>query len=140
MAQNRKVFLATDSVIAFIDRNHPKHLHAVAFFRYFAQEKYTLFTNMSNVIAIYNNIYQSISPSLARDFLRALAVSNINVLFPDDSDFKLAIKTLTSYSSSELQLDEALMAAVANRREIPTICTLGYLHPLFGLTPFYLPI
>ncbi|MDE2025369.1 MAG: hypothetical protein KGJ07_02670 [Patescibacteria group bacterium] len=140
MATNKKVFLATDVVIAFIDRSHPKHLHAVAFFRYFAQEGYILFTNISNIIAIYNNLYQHISPSLGRDFLRALSISNINIIYPEDSDFKLAVKTLTNYQSSELHLDEALMAAIASKRSIPAICTLGYLHPLFGLTVFYLPI
>jgi predicted nucleic acid-binding protein len=140
MAQNKKVFLATDVVVAFIDRSHPKHLHAVAFFRYFAQEGYILFTNVSNIIAIYNNLYKNISPSLGRDFLRALSLSNINIIYPEDSDFKLAVKTLTNYQSTELHLDEALMAAIASKRSIPSICTLGYLHPLFGLTVFYLPI
>jgi predicted nucleic acid-binding protein len=140
MAINKKVFLATDVVVAFIDRSHPKHLHAVAFFRYFAQEGYILFSNITNCLAIYNYIYKNISPSLGRDFLRALSLSNINIIFPDDSDFKLATKTLTNYQSSELHFDEALMAAVASKRSIPLICTLEYLHPLFGLTVFYLPI
>lgn len=138
--QSKKIFLSTDVCVAFIDRAHPKHLHAGAFFRYFAQEKFLLFTNEATILETYMILAKSISNLMAKEFLKAISLSSINILYCDDSDLKLTIKTIASYHSSELQINEALMAVMANRRSIPYICTLGYLHPLFGLQVFYLPI
>lgn len=136
----KKVFIASDLFVAFIDRAHPKHIHAVAFFRYFAAERFELYSNMPIVIESYQKIYQDISPSIARDFLRALSLGNINIIYPDEPDFKNALKALITYQSTELTFSEALMAVEADKRRIPAICTFEYLHPLFGLSTFFLPI
>lgn len=137
---NKKVFLAPDIFVAFIDRADPKHLHAGAFFRYFAQENYFLFTNPATISNVYQSVSQSISPAIGRDFLKALNLTTINLLYPEESDVKLVYKTLMNHQSAELSFDETLIAAMASRRSIPSICTFAYLRPLFGLTPFYLPI
>lgn len=137
---SKKVFIASDLFVSFIDRAHPKHIHAVAFFRYFASERFELYSNMPIVIASYQKIYQDISPSIARDFLRALSLGNINIIFPEESDFKAALKTLITYQSTELTFEEALMSVEADKRRIPAICTFEYLHPLFGISTFFLPI
>jgi predicted nucleic acid-binding protein len=137
---SRKVFIAPDVLVAFIDRAHPKHVHAAAFFRYFAQEHYQLYTSTEAVNETFNALYQKISPSLARDFLRSLSLGNINIIFPEESDLKTVFKTMLNYSSSELTMAEALMAVLASKRAIPQICTFAYLHSLFGLITFYLPI
>lgn len=137
---SKKVFIASDLFVAFIDRAHPKHIHAVAFFRYFAAERFELYSNIQIVIASYQKIYKDISPSIARDFLRSLSLGNINIIFSDDTDFKAALKTLVTYQSTELTFEEALMATEADKRRIPAICTFEYLHPLFGISTFFLPI
>lgn len=138
--QSKKIFLAPDVFLAFVDRANPRHLHAVAFFRYFAQEQLFLYTNIETIAKVHQSIQENISPALAKDFLKALSLGTINVIYPEEADLKLAVKTLTSYSSQELHMDEALVAVLASRRNIPQICTFTYLHPLFGLTAFYLPI
>lgn len=136
----KKVFIASDVFVAFLDRVHPKHLHAVAFFRYFASERYEIYTNIEILIATYQNIHQNISPSLARDFLRTMTLTNINIIYSDESDFKGAAKALLSYGSSELTMTDAIMSVEADKRNISSICTFEYLHPLFGLSTFFLPI
>lgn len=138
--QSKKVYLAPDVFVSFVDRAHPKHLHAVAFFRFFSQENYYLYTSISVIAKSHQLIHEKISPSLARDFLKAISLGTINIIYPEEPDVKLTLKTLISYSSQELQMDEALMAVLASRRNIPQICTFDYLHPLFGLSAFYLPI
>lgn len=141
MAQlSRKVYIAPSSFIAFVDRANPKHAQAAAFFRYFAQEKYQVFTSYLSVEEAYRVIYEKISPTLARDFLRGLTLSNINILYPNESDMKAALKTLINFRNPELSLKDAQMAVLAERQGIPQICTFDYLHQLFGLTSFYLPI
>lgn len=138
--QSRKVFLAPDIFVAFVDRAHPKHLHATAFFRYFHQEQHFLYTNPQNIMDAYTIIQKRISPFLAKDFIKALSLGSINMLYPEEPDLKLAYKTVLSSSSQDLSMNEAIMAVMAERRSIPQVCTFEYLHPLFGLTTFFLPI
>src|SRR6266568_3450477 len=107
---SKKVYIAPDGFMAFIDRVHKKHVHAAAFFRYFAQEQYQLYTNVVSVNETYTILYNTVSPSLARDFLRALSLSNINILYPETADVKMAIKIIETGNSVEMTFAKALMA------------------------------
>lgn len=138
--QSKKVFLAPSSLYAFIDRAHDKHQQASAYFRYFSQEEYLLYIDTINLNETYEIIFSKMSPSLAKDFLRIVSLSDINVLSPDDSEIKATFKTIANYNALDLKFSEALMTVVASKRNIVTICTFDYLHPLFGLNTFFLPI
>lgn len=138
--QSKKVFLAQDAFIAFVDRAHPKHLHAGAFFRYFAQEQFMLYTNVSTISLVHQTISKKISPSIGKDFIKALSLSNINILYPEEADLRLSFKSFLGSTSPDISLEEVLMSTMAQRRSIPSICTFEYLHPLFGLSTFYLPV
>ncbi len=133
-----KIFLSEDAFVAFIDRAAAKHLHAGAFFRYFAQEHCFLYTNVSIVVSTYRKIAESLNNSVAKDFLKALSFSNIMILSPDDSEIKTAMKVVIG--TSELSLDEALMLVMSERRGIYSVCTFKPLHQLFGIKTFYLPV
>src|ERR1700759_2895576 len=98
---SKKVYIAPDGFTAFIDRGHPKHIHATAFFRYFAQEHFQLYTTPVSINDAYNNLYQNISPSLARDYLRAMYMSSVNILYPEEPDIKAALKTVANTNSVE---------------------------------------
>lgn len=137
---SKKVYIAPDGFISFIDRVHKKHVQTTAFFRYFAQEQYQLYSNVISVNETYMTIYNTISPSLARDFLRALSLSNINVLYPESADIKAAVKIIETSNSVELTFSKALMAVLCNKKSIPQIMTHEYLHALYGLQLFYLPV
>jgi predicted nucleic acid-binding protein len=137
---SKKVYVTSSVLYAFIDRAHPKHPQAAAYFRYFAQEKYQIFTSYLDVENAYKEIFQKISPSLARDFLRGLILSSINILYPTESDTKAALKALINYRSSELDFKASQMSVLATRNNVNQVCTFDYLHPLFGLNAFYLPI
>ena len=127
-------------VIAFIDRAKDKHEQASAFFRYFAQSEYQIFTDHMSLMEVYNHIYSQISPSLSKDFLRTVSLSNLNIIYADENDAKAALKTLITYQSNDLTLSKAFVAVLASRRNIPAICTFMYLPSLFGLQSFFLPI
>lgn len=137
---SKKVYIAADGFVAFIDRAHRNHVHTSAFFRYYAQEHFQLYTTVVSINDAYNTIYNTISPSLARDFLRSMALSNINVLYPETSDLKTAIKTLEQSTSVDLTFSKALTAVICNKRSIPQVCTFEYLPSLFGIQVFYLPV
>ncbi len=137
---SKKVYITRSGFYAFIDRAHPKYEQAAAYFRYFAQENYLLFTDSFTLIDVYNSIYKDISPSLAKDFLRTIFLGNINIIYPEEHDIKAALKTLINYQSTELTFSQSLRAVLANRRGINQMFTFDYLHPLFGQNIFYLPI
>lgn len=138
--QSKKVFIESDVFYAFVNRAHTRYPQAGAYFRYFAQEKFQIFTSYPVAEDVYREIYEKISPSLAKDFVRGLSLSSINVLYPAESDHKAAIKTLINYQSTELTLRESQTAVLSNRNYISQICTFKYLHPLYGITAFNLPL
>lgn len=137
---SKKVYIATDGFIAFIDREHQKHLHIGAQFRYFAQNSFQLYTSVITLNEVYNDLANTISPSIGKDFLRAIELSDINILYPEESDIKKSIRLLTTSQINQLTFNKALMSVICNRRSIPQICTFEYLPSFFGLQPFYLPI
>lgn len=137
---SKKVFLAPSSLYAFIDRAHEKHAQAAAYFRYFSEEEYMLYMDAINLNETYSIIYKKMSPSLAKDFLRIVALSDINIVTPEESEIKSTFKTISNYNAMDLTFAEAVMAVVASKRGVSTICTFDYLHPLFGLNMFFLPI
>lgn len=137
---SKKVFIAPDGFVAFIDRAHPKHVHATAFFRYFGLNNFQLYTSILAINDAYMRLYNTISPSIAKDFLRAIELSSVNILYAEESDVKLALRTFTTSSSIELTFAKATMAVLCHKRSVPQICTFEPLHNLFGLQLFYLPI
>src|SRR4051812_35433145 len=124
--QSKKVFIESDVFYAFVNRAHEKHNQAAAYFRYFAQEKYQIFTSYAVLEETYDQIYEKISPSLAKDFLRGLTLSSINVLYPTESDLKAALKALIGYTNTDLTFKDAQSAVLANRNHVSQICTFGY--------------
>ena len=137
---SKKVYLAPSALYAFIDRAHEKHQQASAYFRFFSQEEYMLYMDTINLNETYDIIFKKMSPSLAKDFLRIVSLSDINIISPEDSEIKATFKTISNYNSLDLTFSEAVMAVVSSKRNILTICTFAYLHPLFGLNTFFLPI
>lgn len=139
-AQSKKVYLAPSAFVAFLDRAHDKHQQAVAFFNYFGENQYFLYTDIVTIYDVHKQIHFQISPALARDFLKTISYSNINVIYPDEAEIKATMKTLTSSVSMDLTFEKALVSTIANRRDISQICTFDYLPALFGINSFYLPI
>lgn len=140
MIHSKKVFIAPSVLFAFVDRAHPKYEQASAYFRFFSEKEYFLFTDTLSLIEAYNQIYKEISPSLAKDYLRTMALSGINIIYHDALDSKAGLKALVTFQSTELTYPQALMQILAERRGVPQICTFDYIHFLFGLSQFYLPI
>lgn len=140
MSLNKKVILAPDAIYAYIDRGSDKHQEAIAFFRYFSEQNYRVFVDTLSLNEVYNDIYKKMSQDLAKDFIRIVNFSDINIIYPDESEIKASIKTLINYRTLDLTFSQAVMAVAANRRSIAQVVTFSYLPPLFGLQTFYLPI
>ena len=137
---SKKVFIEASVLYAFINRADPKYPQAAAYFRYFSQEKYQIFTSYPVVDEVYKKIYEKISPSLAKDFIRGMSLSSMNILYPTESDLKASLKTLINFQNTDLTFRDSQTAVLANRNSISQICTFAYIHSLFGISTFNLPI
>jgi len=137
---SKKVYLDSSCFIAFVDRAHIKYDQATAYFRYFALEEYQLFSDPFTLLEAYNKFYNDISPSLAKDFMRVMALSNVNLIYPEETDCKNALKAIVTFKTTDLTYPKALLSVLANRRGVPQICSFEYMPALFGLQLFYLPI
>lgn len=140
MALSKKVILAPDAVYNYIDRGSDKHQQATAFFRYFSEQNYRIFLDVLSLNEVYNNIYTRMSQDLAKDFIRIISLSDMNIIYPDEAESKAAVKALINYRTLDITFSQAVMSVVANRRNINQVATFTYLPPLFGLQTFYLPI
>lgn len=137
---SKKIYLASDILFAFVDRMHPRHSQAEAYFRYFAQESLQLFTDQFAIFATYEKMSVDISTVVAKDFLRIISTSSITILTPDEGDMKAATKVFLYDKSNELTFEKAILAVMADRKGISQICTFSYMQTLFGLSLFYLPM
>lgn len=140
MTNSKKVYLDASCFVAFIDRAHIKYEQATAYFRYFGIEEYQLFCDPVTLVEAYNKFYNDISPSLAKDFMRVMAISNINLVYAEESDVKAALKAIVNFKTTDLTYPKALLSVLANKRGVSQICTFDYMPQLFGLQLFYLPI
>jgi len=140
MALTKKIILAPDVVYAYIDRGSEKHQQAVAFFRYFSEQNYRVFLDTLSLNQAYNDIYNKMSQDLAKDFIRIISLSDMNLIYPDEAETKAAVKALVNYRTLDLTFSQAIMAVVASRRNITQVVTFSYLPPLLGMQTFYLPI
>lgn len=136
---SRKVLVTPSVFFAFIDRNHPRHSEASAFFRYLAQEKCHLFVAVFSITKTYDQIKKHMSFSIAKDFLRTIYTGNIEVIYPDEALTKAALKLLLTNTGQDQGLEHALINVIADRKQIPQIATFEYPTFYFGIQPFSLP-
>lgn len=136
---SRKVLVTPAVFFAFIDRNHPRHAEASAFFRYFAQEKFHVFIASFSITKTYDQIKKHMSFSIAKDFLRIIYTGNIEVVYPDEALTKAAIRLLLSNTGPDQGVEQALLNVIADRRQISQIASFEYNTFYFGIQPFSLP-
>lgn len=136
---SKKVLIDASAFFAFVDRNHPKHSEASAYFRYFANQNYHLYTCSFVVTRTYDEIRRNISYALAKEFLRLIYLGNIEIIYPDDSWSKAAIKLVLGNTGLDFGVEHALVNVIADRRQIPQICSFENSSYYFGIQPFALP-
>lgn len=139
MTTSKKVLITPQVMFAFVDRNHPKHSQASAFFRYFAQQQFQVFVSISSVVRTYNDIRKHMSYSIAKDFLRAMFTGNIQILYHDEALSRATLKLLLSDTRYENNFDQALINVLADHHQIPQICSFEYSRFYFGINLFTLP-
>lgn len=136
---SHKVLVTPSVLFAYIDRNHPRHTEASAFFRYFAQEKFHVYVTSFSIVKTYDQIKKHMSFSIAKDFLRIIYTGNIEVVYPDEALTKAAIKLLLGNTGQDQGVEQILINVIADRKQIPQIASFEYNNFYFGIQPFSLP-
>ena len=136
---SKKVFLTTSVFVPFVNRSHQQHNQSTAFFRYFAQENYSLFVNSFTISETANQLQKEVSSSISKEFIRIIFNTNIDIIYETESDIKATVKFYSTYQSHEINFAQALIATLADRRNIGQIATLEIYQPLLGQTAFALP-
>ena len=139
MTSSKKVLVTSSILFAFVDRNHPKHRQASAFLRYFAQEKFQVFVPLSEIITVYNQLKKHVSYGIAKDFLRTVFVGDLEILYPDESSAKNALKLALTPGQGDISFSQVLINVLAEKNQISQINTLEFLKTYFGNSIFNLP-
>lgn len=136
---SRKVLVTPSVLFAFIDRNHPRHQEADAFFRFFAQEKFHVFIASFSIVKTYDQIKKHMSFSIAKDFLRIAYTGNLEIVYPDELVTKAALRLILSNTAADLGIEHAIINVIADRKQVSQIATFEYQNFYFGIQAFTLP-
>ena len=138
--QSKKVYLSGNVIYAFIDRSHPKHDMAASFFRYFAENGYHVFTDIVTITGVHDRISSDMSLTVGKEFLKTMTQSSTTILYPEEKDFHAATKLYIADRTAGLVFETALIAVLADKRGISQVATFDFLHAVYGLKVFYLPM
>lgn len=136
---HHKVFVCHSLFFAFIDRAHPKHAIAEAYFRFFAEREYRVYTDSNTILICYNNLRKHMSVTVAKEFLRAVLWGQIEIIHASEPEERDALKMLSNNTDGTLTYQNCLLSVLSYRRNINEIATLDPFQPAFGQTIFTLP-
>lgn len=132
MVAQRKIFIDSSVLIAFVDRTNINHPKAVKTIENLARLGYQVYTSSQNVNEIYATLARETGISVALEFLQAILQSDMEILFPQKVDYITAHRMLRSNRDRQLTLREVLNATLMQRKGISQILTFTYWHNLFG--------
>jgi predicted nucleic acid-binding protein len=135
MAQTSlKVFIDNSIFMAFIDRADLNHTRAGAIMDFLARQNYRVFTSALVVHQVHSRLSVEISPSIALEFLQAVLESDIQILYPQESELLAVYRFLKNSSDrKEASLSEITNATLMDRNDVPYILTFNTWPPLMGI-------
>lgn len=128
-----KLFVDSSVLISFIDRSHPNHHRATSLLQRLATtNKYLLYTSIYNISELVTTISYEMNPSLAIDFLGIMLKSNIEIIYPQQSDLIVMHKIMLGNFNRQISFKEASNATLMQRQKISQIITFTAWNNLFG--------
>lgn len=129
---NKKIFIDSSILLAFIDTSNTKHIKVVKALEDLVTIKYRLYTSSQVIIDSYNLISKNSNIQYASEFLQTMMQSRIEILFPKKADFITAQRILKVNQEHSILLNEALNATLMQKKGIAQILTLDNWNKLFG--------
>lgn len=130
--QSRKIFIDPSVLVAFIDRGDPNHVKASKSLEDLARVGYQLYTSSQNIVDAYAVLSREVGTSIALEFLFSILRSDMDVLFPQKSDFITAYRVMRANIERQITFREAINATLMQKRGVYQILTFTYWHNLLG--------
>jgi predicted nucleic acid-binding protein len=132
MAVSRKIFIDASVLYSFVDRSDPNHTQAVKAMEQFSVAGVHLYTSIQAIQDAYTAVSRQLGTTLGYDFLQATSESNIEILYPQKSDFLSAVRLIKLNMNKQISFKEALTATVMQKKGIVQIVTFTYWQNLLG--------
>ena len=128
----RKIFIDASVLTAFVDRGNQRHLRAAKAFEVTASIGYRLYTTPPIIVQAYEELKQQVGTTVALEFLQTMLQSGIEIIFKQKTDLNAAFRIIKINRNEQISLDEAINAALMQRKSITQILTFKTWHNLFG--------
>ena len=128
----RKLFIDSSVLLAFVDRADSNHRKSVQVVENVARGGYQLYTSVQNISETYAFLARELGLSVALEFLQATLQSDMEILFPQKTEFFTTFRLLRSNRERQVTLREALNATLMQKKGVMYILTFGYWHNLLG--------
>lgn len=128
----RKIFIDSSVLTAFIDRGSREHLKASKVIDDAAGLGCRLYTSSQVVSHAYDLLSREVGITVSLEFLQAILQSGIEIIFPQKADLITSHRILKTHRNEKLSFDEALNAALMQKKGIDQVLTFGDWNKLFG--------
>jgi predicted nucleic acid-binding protein len=133
---SKKIFIDASVLYSFVDRADPNHTQAVNAMQQFSFSNMHLYTSVQAIQDAYLAISRQLGNALGGEFLKAILESNMEILYPQKSDLISAYKLIRLNANKQINLKEAMTAALMQKRGIYQIITFTYWQNLLGSTSY----
>lgn len=130
---SKKIFIEASVFPAFIDRVNPNHAKASKIFEVLGRNKYQVFTSGMVVIQTFNALERDLGETLARDFLKAMLETNIQILYTNEPDLLAAFRYLKANPGRQISLSSIINANLIQRHGINSVLTFDFWPNIMGI-------
>lgn len=136
--QSTKVFLDTSFFVSFIDRVDLNHNRTVATFNNLGSGNFRLYTSSVTVLNVFNRLEKELGSVIAHDFLQAILESDIQIIYPEQTDIIASFRFIKSSTQRKASLSEILNIHLMERNGIAQVLTYDLWHNLknTSVSPF----
>lgn len=130
--QSKKVFIESSFFVSFIDRTDFNHLKTTAVFEYLGKNEFQLYTSLQVVTSAFGFIEKNLSVSIAREFLKVMLETDIQIIYPYHPEVNSTYKFIISNPQHKSSVSEILNSALMDRNNIKYVLTHDFWHNSFG--------
>jgi predicted nucleic acid-binding protein len=130
--KNRKIFVDSSVMTAFVDRGNPMHARAAKALEVTASIGYRLYTTPPTIAEAYEELNRQVGTTVALEFLQTVLQSGMEIIFKQKTDLNAAYRILKINRTEHIPINEAISAALMQRKGITQILTFSPWHNLFG--------
>lgn len=133
---NKKIFLDSSILEAFIDRANTNHLRGLDLMNKLAKNGCFVFTSVLSVEETYTILERRVSSVVAYEFLQALIESHIEVLFPTKLEIHSLYKLMLESKDKSITFRMGVNVVLMKKFGINYIATFGFWNNLSGIMQY----